>query len=137
MSTENKQVIKTYFDAINRGDEPAILDLLSDDFQCECMAVKPERFHFVWDRDAFAAAPRLMSRFMEKPIQIWIDSMIAEDDSVAVEAHSHGELKNGKLYQNAYHFLFKLRDGKLYSAREYSCSHLAQECFSEYEATFD
>jgi ketosteroid isomerase-like protein len=138
MSVEsNKQVIKQYFEAINRGDEQGILGFLTDDFKFECMAVKPERFHFIWDRNAFAAAPRLMSRFMHKPIQIWIESMTGDEDRVAVEAKSHGELKNGKLYENAYHFLFRLRDGKLCSAREYSCSHLAQECFGEYEATFD
>lgn len=138
MSTEaNKLLMRNYFDAINRSDETAILELLSDDFKFECMAVLPERFHFIWDRAAYAAAPRLMSRFMEKPIQIWIESMTAEDDRMSVEAKSHGELKNGKIYENAYNFLFTFKDGKISSCREYSCSHLAQECFGEYEQTFD
>ncbi|MDB6061969.1 MAG: hypothetical protein JWM78_2072 [Verrucomicrobiaceae bacterium] len=136
-NAQNKQVIEQYFAAIDRGDEQGIRSFLTNDFKFECMALKPERFHFIWDAEAFAAAPRLMSRFMHKPIKIWIESMTADEDRVAVEAKSHGELKNGKLYENAYHFLFKLRDGKLFSAREYSCSHLAQECFGEYEATFD
>ena len=37
----------------------------------------------------------------------------AEGDRVAVEAESHGELKNGKTYNNTYHFLFVFRDGKI------------------------
>ena len=57
--------------------------------------------------------------------------MMGEDDKVAVEAQSYGEMNNGKLYENVYHFLFKVRDGKIYSVREYSCSYTANDCFGE------
>ena len=40
---------------------------------------------------------------------------------------------SGKRYNNAYHFVFKLRDGKFTEVREYSCSHLAQNCFGAIE----
>ena len=40
-------------------------------------------------------------------------------------------MKNGKTYENAYHFLFKLRDGKICNVREYSCSYTAYECLGD------
>jgi ketosteroid isomerase-like protein len=134
---QNRQLIKEYFDAINRADEEAILALFSDDFRFECMAVMPERFHVVWDKATFAAAPRQMSRMMAKPIQIALVNSIAEGDSMSVEAKSHGELTNGKIYQNAYNFVFTFKDGKISSCKEYSCSYLADHCFGEYEQAFD
>jgi ketosteroid isomerase-like protein len=43
----------------------------------------------------------------------------AEGDRVAVEAESHAKMKNGKTYQNKYHFLFQVRDGKIQAVKEY------------------
>ena len=43
----------------------------------------------------------------------------AEGDRVAVEAESYAKMKNGKTYQNTYHFLFIVRDGKIQSVKEY------------------
>ncbi|WP_154214353.1 nuclear transport factor 2 family protein [Bacillus cereus] len=45
--------------------------------------------------------------------------MIAENDTVVVEAESYGEHTNGKLYRNKYHFLFKLDLGKIILVKEY------------------
>jgi hypothetical protein len=36
-----------------------------------------------------------------------------------VEAESYGKMKNGKTYQNQYHFLFIVRDGKIQQVKEY------------------
>ena len=45
--------------------------------------------------------------------------LTAEGDRVAVEAESYAKMKNGKTYQNTYHFLFIVRDGKIQSVKEY------------------
>jgi uncharacterized protein len=36
-----------------------------------------------------------------------------------VEAMSRGALRNGRVYEQEYHVLFTLRDGKIAAAREY------------------
>jgi uncharacterized protein len=43
----------------------------------------------------------------------------AEGDRVAVETESYTELKNGRVYNNLYHFLFTVRDDKIASVKEY------------------
>jgi ketosteroid isomerase-like protein len=50
----------------------------------------------------------------------------AEGDRVAVEAESHANLKGGKVYNNKYHFLFELRDGKITKCKEYNDTHHAR-----------
>lgn len=56
-------------------------------------------------------------------------AMIAEGERVAVEAESYAKLKNGKVYNNRYHFVFELADGKLRHVREYMDTAHAYETF--------
>src|SRR3546814_18573271 len=84
-------------------------------------------------RYQFAAARAAMSSVMKAPIQLSIAGMIGEGDDVAVEAETDSEMLNGRRYNNRYHFVFRLRDGKFCEVREYSCSHLAQNCFRSEE----
>jgi len=133
MSAENsKQVVGRWFDAVNRGDPSGILALLSEDFVFEAMLRQPAWLKYHWNREQFAATPAAMSALMEAPMAMEIVSMIAEDDMVAVEATSDALLKNGRRYDNAYHFVFRVRNDLIAEAREYSCSHLAQYCFSDF-----
>jgi ketosteroid isomerase-like protein len=133
---ENKAIVEKYFELMNDADPQKMLAYLTDDFTFESMLQKPAAFHFTWGKEQFAAASGGMSSMMVKPLKIWIVGMTAEDDKVAVEAQSYGEMKSGKLYENVYHFLFKLRDGKIYNVREYSCSYTAADCFGGFAGEF-
>lgn len=128
---DNKQVVRDWFAAVAAGREDAILALLADDFSFEAMLRQPAWMKYRWNREQFAATPAAMSALMEAPIVMQIVDMIAEGDKVTVEATSDATMKNGKRYDNAYHFAFTVRDGRIAEAREYSCSHLAQDCFSD------
>jgi uncharacterized protein len=137
MSTQsNKQVVQRYFDAVNAGDEKAVYSLLTDDFQFKSMPRNPEWLKYRWNREQFAATPRLMSQTMNKPIVLKLLGMTAEDNRVCAEATSHGELKNGVVYENDYHFIFEIRDGKVAEVREYSCSYTAADVFGNFEKNF-
>ena len=46
-------------------------------------------------------------------------SSLAEGGRVALEVTSSGDLKNGRLYRQEYHFLLEFRDGKICAVREY------------------
>lgn len=48
-----------------------------------------------------------------------IHNITAEDDRVAVDATSNATFKDGSPFSNTYHFLFRLRDGKVIEAKEY------------------
>ena len=58
-----------------------------------------------------------------------IHGSTAEGDRVAIEAEAYGELKNGKIYNNTYHFLFLFRDGRIFQAKEYNDSKHAADVF--------
>lgn len=134
---DNKKIVEHYFELMNTADDKAMTALLSEDFLFESMLQKPKQFNFTWPREHFVTASRMMSEQMVKPLKIWIKDMTAEGEKVAVEAESYGEMKSGKIYNNVYHFLFKIRDGKIYNVREYSCSYTANDCFGDFSGTFE
>ena len=49
--------------------------------------------------------------------------MTAENDRVAAEVESFGEHANGKRYNNQYHFLFVIADGRFSVVKEYNDTH--------------
>jgi ketosteroid isomerase-like protein len=60
-----------------------------------------------------------------------VEGSTAECDRVAVEAESHANLKNGKLYHNHYHFLMLFRAGKIAEVHEHNDSAHVAEIFGK------
>lgn len=131
-SEENKKTVLAWLDAVNKGDEQGIFDLVTEDFIFKTMARRPEWLQYRWNRQEFAAAPKAQSSLMVSPIQMQMVRIIAEGDIVVLEGESDGWLKNGKHYDNAYSLIFSFVDGKIQEVREYSCSHLVVETFGEF-----
>ena len=64
---------------------------------------------------------------VEGEVVMMVHGVTAEGDRVAIEAESRAQLKNGKVYNNTYHFLFEFKDGKIRKAKEYNDSaHVAR-----------
>lgn len=131
-SETNKQVVLDWIGAVNRGDEQAILEMVSDDFVFRTMARSPEWIKYRWNKHEFAAVPKAQSTLMEAPIRMEVVRIFGEGDQVVLEAVTDAMLKNGKHYDNAYSLMFQFDDGKITEVREYSCSHLVVQCFGEF-----
>lgn len=67
--------------------------------------------------------------YKKKALHIAPSRMIGEGNSVAVEAESYAELNNGKVYNNRYHFLFEIEDGKIKTIREYMDTQHVHDTF--------
>jgi ketosteroid isomerase-like protein len=72
-----------------------------------------------YDKPAFAALLGGVLETCTGPIRITPKSLVAEADHVAVEAESYTQTRTGRTYNNLYHFVFRVRDGKVASVREY------------------
>jgi len=48
-----------------------------------------------------------------------VTSTLTEGDRVSAEVVSHGVLANGRVYDNEYHMLITLRDGRIAAVKEY------------------
>jgi len=77
-------------------------------------------------QDFFALAGGFRT-MLDGKMRLEVRGVTAEGDRVAVEAESYGALKNGKIYNNTYHFLFLFRDGKICMSKEYNDSKHAAD----------
>jgi len=55
-----------------------------------------------------------------KSMAFTLHGITEQGERLAVEASGRGELANGKVYLNDYHFLFLVRDGKIALLKEYA-----------------
>lgn len=120
MPTDNKQLVTDLFARIKDGNLDAFTALFADDATW-LMPGKPERFASAgsYDKHRFRRVLERMHERTGSPLNIWIKSMIAEGDRVAVECESQADLKNGRKYRQLYHMAIECRDGKVANVREY------------------
>jgi ketosteroid isomerase-like protein len=59
-----------------------------------------------------------------------VTGVTAEGERVAIEGTGRGRLRNGRDYDNTYHFLMIVRDGRVLSVREYMDSQHVADVFA-------
>ncbi len=118
MSTEaNKQFIRDFFKAMSNGDGDALAAAYHPEGKLMTMGnTLISGTRGVEEIQQFA--PAVLEAFPDK-LAFQINNITAEGDFIAVEAESDGQHVSGAHYHNYYHFLFELRDGKVYRLKEY------------------
>ena len=114
---QNKALVASFFDILNRNDVPALLDLYADDGEVTTMG--QTLISGTSGKEAIAAAASGALDVFPDGLKFTVLDVVADDDRVAVEAESQGEHVSGKTYNNQYHFKFRFRDGKLVELKEY------------------
>lgn len=121
MGTEqNKALAAEFLNRFSIADFDGILATLTEDATWRIPG-KPEltRVAGPKSKEQIAGVFRAMAGQLKGGLKMTIKGMIAEGDQVAVEAESLGELRNGRVYNNEYHLLMTMRDGKISAVREY------------------
>ena len=113
----NKAVVLAFWKAFSESRFADALALLADDATWRVMG--KTSISKTYSKAEFSALVHGIAGSTEKGIQVTGTVLTAEGNRVAMEADSYGPMKSGKLYQNQYHFLHILRDGKIEVVREY------------------
>jgi ketosteroid isomerase-like protein len=115
---ENKALAAELIKAVSTGDADAIRRLVAEDCKWWVMGFPRDR---PLTRDQMIRGARaIIDKVLPGGFNMTIAGMTAEGDRVAVEAEGRSHTVAGKLYNNFYHFLFVLRDGKVIRAMEYT-----------------
>ena len=114
---ENKQIARDFFAALSRGDTQKVVDAYAEGGTCWTSGTTP--LSGTHTRDQIAAATDGVMAAFPEGLQFTIQRLTAEEDRVAIEAESTGKHVSGKRYQQQYHFLMLIRDGKIEQLREY------------------
>lgn len=121
MSIEaNKQTARRFIECFNTNDVAGALEMMTDDATW-WIAGKPEHLPAAgtYDKPKAAQLLRNLISQLSNGMTMTVKSLIAEGDRVAIEAESYGELRNGRVYHQQYHFLLTVRDGKISGIKEY------------------
>ena len=117
---ENKRLVSEWFERFSAGDVAGAFDMLSEGATW-WIAGGIEKVPASGEHTKEQARRLLsnMGRQLKGGLRMTVRGMIAEGDRVAAEVTSRGELHDGRVYANEYHFALTLRDGKITRVREY------------------
>jgi ketosteroid isomerase-like protein len=117
---ENKQLALEFIDRFTANDIAGALDLMSEDATW-WIAGKPDHLPAAGLYNKGRIGKLLYNMVGQLPggLRMTVQGLIAEGDKVALEVESLGELRNGRIYNQQYHFLITVRAGKISGVKEY------------------
>lgn len=124
---ENKALVTTFWEAFSAADYDRAAAMLSDD--ATWWVAGKTALSGTYTKPEFVGLLNQVTPQAPGGIQVTPKQLTAEGDRVSVEAVSHGEITNGKVYQNIYHFMMEVRDGKICAVREYLDTEHVTEVF--------
>jgi len=122
---ENKKLAQGMIDALSSADEAWVAEHYAEDFRIWVTGSLP----FSGENDragALAAMPMVLDLF-PKGLEFTAQRMVAEGDTVAIEATSSGKTVRGDQYSQEYHFVMRAREGKIIEWKEYMDTELARK----------
>ena len=125
MTTNNRELVETFFERITRGDIDQAFTVVDDDVEWWVPGTLP--FSGTKDKAGYMKVVGAIRSGFPTGFALLVVGMVAEGDKVAAEVESEGTHVNGKPYRNKYHFLITLQDGRFVAVKEYMDTlHLQQ-----------
>lgn len=122
---DNKHLARRMIAALSDADVGFIERYYAEDFRIWVAGSLP--FSGSGDKaSAVAGMPAVLSLF-PSGLRFSIVAMTAEGDRVAIEATSEGTTAAGRSYSQRYHFLMRVRAGKIVEWKEYMDTEHARE----------
>jgi len=117
---DNKKLATEFLARFSANDITGALATMADDATW-WIAGKPDQLPAAgrYSKEKIARLFHNMAGQLKTGLTMTVRSMIGEGESVAVEVVSYGELNNGRTYNQEYHMLMTIRDGKIWEVREY------------------
>ncbi|MSR14894.1 MAG: hypothetical protein EXR86_10100 [Gammaproteobacteria bacterium] len=113
----NKALVTRFWQTFSDGKYAEVLDMLNDD--ATWWVAGSTSLSGTYTKSEFAKLLGQVTPMAPKGLRVTPKLLTAEGDRVSVEAASYAEFNNGRTYQNIYHFMMVIRDGKFSAIREY------------------
>jgi ketosteroid isomerase-like protein len=127
---ENKQMVREFLAHHKHAAITDLLDAMSDDATWWILG-KPHLFPSAGTRSKSEMKRVWGNLFgnMKNGLEMTVIGMVAEGNKVAAEVRSYADLTDGRTYENQYHMLFTLRQGKIVEVKEYADTLLIAHMF--------
>ena len=113
----NKEIARQFFERLSAGDVDGVVALYSD--RCTCWVAGTLPFSGTQPRERLPELIGGVGLMFPEGLRFDVRSLTAEADRVSAEAESFGRHVSGQVYNQLYHYLFVIRDGKIDEIKEY------------------
>lgn len=126
----NKDLVARFVDAMRTSNIDALEQMTTEDFTW-WIAGKPDYLQTAGEHDRafFIGFFKGGGETFPNGVRFDVTGMIAEGNKVAAEAHLTAATAMGGTYDNFYHFLFEIDDGRITRMKEYMDTHHAKMTF--------
>ena len=126
---DNKQVVRSFYDAAARGDMDACFALLTDDVKWTNIGTT--RFSGTYAGKQALIEQLLGPLFaqLKAGISTTIENLTAEADIVVAQTTGAAETHEGVPYNNSYCQVIRIRGGKIAEVKEYFDTELTSSVF--------
>jgi hypothetical protein len=116
----NKAVVRQFFAALSAGDYPAAAALVDPEGAWWSLTSRTSR-------PLAATVERIEGRARDTVdgFTFAVGTLTAEDNRVSAVVDGHAAYPDGRVYENAYHYLFRVVDGRIVQGWEYHDTALA------------
>lgn len=125
MAQSSKSVVEAFFRALGSGNAQAMAGLVTQDIVA--VAHGTSVASGTRDYEGVIAALELLRQTTTDGITFEIISMTEEEDRISCEVQGSSTLVTGQPYNNRYHFLFRLKAGRICRIDEYFDTKLVDE----------
>ena len=128
-AAENKQLIETMFAELSHGNGAGYLERLADDVRFTIIG--STKFSGTYDgkQDVIDRLLTPLMAALEGGLEVKPYRLVAEGDTVVVQADGRSITKTGKRYDNTYCQVFRIEGGKVKQITEYLDTELVTHAF--------
>ena len=117
---KNEELVRSFFERFADADAPGALTLLDDSVVWRVMGQQGGLpMSGEMDKQAIGDLILAVKQAIPGGMSLTPTGWTVQGNRVALEMESYGEMTNGRVYNNLYHFLIMLSDGKITTIREY------------------
>ena len=130
-AADNKRLLQHIFSELARGNARPFVDSMADEFSWTVTGTTKWSKTYVGKQAVINELLSGLRAMLTAPIITVAHRFIADEDLVAVEARGKNTTQDGKPYNNAYCFVFRLANGKLQEVTEYLDTELVTNVFPD------
>jgi uncharacterized protein len=131
MSTEeNRRIIIEMFEKWSTHGAGVFWETISDDILMTTIGTTKYSGTFV-GKEQLVESFAPFQRLFEVPVKFTVDTVVADGDTVAVQARGHSRTRVGQDYNNVYAIFFRMADGKIAEYTEYFDTDLTNDIFGK------
>ncbi|WP_433556082.1 nuclear transport factor 2 family protein [Pseudonocardia xinjiangensis] len=117
MGENNVAIVLDYLDGLHHGDKGRMAQHLASD--AVYWILPGTAFSGTHNKTDFLALVDNLLGAQSGPLELKIGNITAQDGRVAIVVNGRMPLKSGGTYDNVYHWLFTLREGKIVYVKEF------------------